>query len=98
MHIHGEMCIRVNKTSPFSIVMTVAQFVSRLQRAEHVSKMCDTKREKKRRCEKCPISVSWLTHQLCEHLAGEQKLSVRTRMSLCSTRGLGFVLLFLETV
>lgn len=41
------MCVRVNKASPFSNVMTAAQFVSRLQPAEHESKMCDTKRQKK---------------------------------------------------
>lgn len=45
-----------------------------------------TQRGKKK---KKPISVSWLTHQWWEHLAGEQKLSARPRVSFCSATGAG---------
>lgn len=71
-----------HKANPFFIVRTTTQLVSRLHCAQHLSKMCDTKREKG-----SPISVSWLTHQWWEHLAGERKLSVRPPVSLCSTTG-----------
>lgn len=47
------------------------------------------KERKKKEVEKCPISVSGLTHQLYEHLAGEQKLSARCWVSWCFTRGAG---------
>lgn len=50
---------------------------------------CVTPRETDKR-RKCPISVSWLTHQLCEHLARERKPSVTSQVILCSTIGAGF--------
>lgn len=48
-HRHSETytVLGLIKASLFSIVMTVAQFVYRLQYAEHEAKMCDTKRGKK---------------------------------------------------